>query len=175
MATKRDCDASLGRLGIVNRETLGIHECDVGRGWQTLWTGTATTSTITDLNNKPTASLRLPPEGRNVEIRILGATSAGTVAGDIFGFPLDPTHDTAGTNAEINDTDGGAAGEFLETYTFTMSSRTADSPSRSSVTSSYVSDAVIVDRRGYQWFAIKPTAATTIVPASGLEAVARTF
>lgn len=170
MATGQN--VGLGTRGICNDKAHAVTDADVRRGWQSINPVIATTSTITSLDDAPSAAVRLPDEGRNISLRLGGRQTGGTIAADIFLYPEDPGTDS--TDVTKNKTDGNAAGQYIESDTFTLSSRTATSPSNAASTY-YVSDEVIIDRRGMAMFAIRPTAATTVVPASGIEGMYRVF
>ncbi len=167
-------NTGLGRAGIGNAQGQQVAEFDVCRGWQSINPVIATTSTLTNMDNPPADAVQLPNEGRNIQLRMLGKQTAGTVACDIFLWPNDPGVRASATDLELDKTEGNAAGQYVETDTFTTTARTATSPSVAASTF-YVSDEVIVDRRGMAFFAIRPTGATTVVPASSIEGAYRVF
>lgn len=172
MATGQN--TGLGSLGICAREGAVVSHCDIRRGWQSINPVIATTSTITSLDEAPSDAVRLPDEGQNIALRIGGRQTAGTVAVDIFLYPEDPGTRATSTDVTKNATDGNAAGQYIETDTFTTSAKTVTSPLTAASTY-YVSDEFIIDRRGMAMMAIRPTAATTVIPGSGIEGMYRVF
>jgi hypothetical protein len=170
-------NVGLGKSGLINSSghgTPAIVDADVGRGWQSLGRVAETELALVSLNDKPeTLCKRLPPEGRNIEARVLTGSSTGTVTVSYYGFPYDPGTDS--TDANKNATDGNAAGVLLESYQHTVGATTADSPSVASVVDQYCSDSRIIDRRGYAYFAAVATAVGTVTASEGIEFAYRVF
>lgn len=172
-------NVGLGKAGLHTSSGRGgapaIVDADVERGWQSLGVVTATASALTDVNDVPaTLVRRLPPDGRNIEVRVLTNDTSGGVTVAIYGFPFDPG--TGSTNADLNATDGNAAGALYESYAFTVSSLTADSPSVAATVDWNCSDSRVIDRRGYGHLAVVVTAVSGGVTASnGIEVVYRVF
>lgn len=167
----------LGDLGIIGdsrRTGQFVADYDMQRGWQSI-SPMAATTTITSLDDPPTYAVKLPAEGRNVELRMLGAQTAGTIAVDVYLWPFDPGT-TSSSGDGKNATNGNAAGMYLDAaaQVFTTSAKTVTSPSVAASTF-YASDSLYIDRRGYGYMAICPTAATTVVVASSVEGEYRVF
>lgn len=178
MATPRSCNTGLGNAGLQNhsdsvRASLLV---DPGRGWQSGGKVVATTSAITALNDPPADAVEFPEDGRNVAIRLIcDAAASGTVSTEIIMYPFDPGTQSLTTDETLNKTDGNAAGELVATNTFTVSTKTATSPSVTTDTGKRVSDTVVLDRQGYRKMVVRHVAATTVVPASGIESAYRVF
>lgn len=180
MSSSSEINIGLGDKGLHSGSGRGgpsaVILCDVRRGWQTGGKVTEADTAISDLNDKPARAKRLPPDGQNVAIRCLAAGASGTVTVNVYGFPEDPgTEASSSLDTGLNLTDGVAAGELIDTLTFTMTAVTADSPSVAADTDKKVSDVQIVDRRGYEYVVLYITGVTTLTIGDGVEVVYRVF